>query len=424
MEKIVRETFAKVGREITGPALFDFVKWVLEEAVEKKIHTIYFLARDGYILWKVAEQLTAALELPIACKYLYCSRNSLRVPSYHLIGEEAFDLLSLGGYCVTPNSILERANLSANQRDSVLKQISFSESLCTEPLSRVALNGFTQRLRRSSYFRESVIQNSKNAYPAAMGYLRQEGLFDGDQVAIVDSGWTGSMQRSLRQLLESGNYSGTITGFYFGLYASPKEIKDGNYQAWYFSRQGKALDKALFCNNLFECILSAPHGMTHSYKKEGELYIPVLLPGPTAKQLETIEVQIDSILQGVKSYIESVDGKNIGSKRQRNHIRKQMHRFMARPSLDEASVYGAFMFNDDVNDSHHVEIASPEQIKKLDSYLVHKRLMRKLGSSPPIQELFWPYGVIAFLPKWKQAWYRWNVYAWELLKHQLTHLHF
>ena len=36
MEKIVRETFAKVGREITGPALFNFVKWVLEEAVEKR----------------------------------------------------------------------------------------------------------------------------------------------------------------------------------------------------------------------------------------------------------------------------------------------------------------------------------------------------------------------------------------------------
>lgn len=419
MDKIVCETFAKVGREITGPALFNFVKWILEESVQRNIHVLYFLARDGYILREIAEYLVSTYRLPIICKYLYCSRSSLRMPTYHFVGEEAFDLLSLGGYCVTLNSLLERANLNVTQRVTVLEECGLLGQPCASPLSKTELSNVTQRLRDNSYYRECVIQNSKNAYPAAMGYLRQEGLFNGSQIAIVDSGWTGSMQRSLRQLLESGNYSGTITGFYFGLYESPKEIKDGNYQAWYFSRQGKSLDKALFCNNLFECILSAPHGMTHSYKKEGELYIPVLLPGPTAKQLEMIEVQIDSILQGVKSYKESVDRRNIDSKKQKNNIRKQIHRFMARPSLDEVSVYGTFMFNDDVNDLHHVEIANSEQIRELDSYLVHKRLMRKLGNSPPIQELFWPYGVTAFLPKWKHAWYRWNIFTWEIVKYLL-----
>ena len=94
---------------------------------------------------------------------------------------------------------------------------------------------------------------------------------------------------------------------------------------------------------------------------------------------------------------------------------------MTRPSMEEAATYGAFMFNDDISDLDRLELAGQAQVKQLRLYLFHNRLLRKLGKMPPIQELFWPYGVIAFLPKWKQAWYRWNIFAWETMKYLLKH---
>ncbi|MFR1474267.1 MAG: hypothetical protein ACLSB9_00195 [Hydrogeniiclostridium mannosilyticum] len=60
-------------------------------------------------------------------------------------------------------------------------------------------------------------------------------MLDGDPVAVVDTGWTGSIQRSLRQLLRSAGGNGGISGFCFGLYQEPKDPADGDYMAWYFS---------------------------------------------------------------------------------------------------------------------------------------------------------------------------------------------
>jgi len=421
MDKSLHEAFDKLGREVTGPILFQFVRWILEEAGKYNIHILYFLARDGYVLKKIAEYVVSTYKLPVVCKYLYCSRSSLRTPTYHLIGEEAFDLLSLGGYCVTLNSLLERAKLDAEQRAVVLKECGLLEQPCARPLSKAELREITQRLRDSRYYRECVIQNAKEAYPAAVGYLRQEGLFDCDHIAIVDSGWTGSMQRSLRQLLESAGYSGMITGFYFGLYALPKEPRDGNYLSWYFHARGNIRDKILFCNNLFECILSAPHGMTQSYREVDSQYLPILLPGPSGTQLKMIEAQLTGILRGMEAYMGSADWENANTTRKNRHLAKKFRRLMTRPSMEEAATYGAFMFNDDISDLDRLELAGQAQVKQLRLYLLHNRLLRKLGEMPPIQELFWPYGVIAFLPKWKQAWYRWNIFAWETMKYLLKH---
>ena len=37
-----------------------------------------------------------------------------------------------------------------------------------------------------------------------------------------------------------------------------------------------------------------------------------------------------------------------------------------------------------------------------------------------LEELFWPYGVLAFLPTWSALWNRWNIYIWEWIKYTIT----
>ena len=74
--------------------------------------------------------------------------------------------------------------------------------------------------------------------------------------------WTGSIQRSLRQLLRSAGGNGGISGFYFGLYQEPKDPADGDYMAWYFSRRSPVHDRILFNNNVLDSMCAAPHPMT------------------------------------------------------------------------------------------------------------------------------------------------------------------
>ena len=72
-------------KEFVGPILFDYVWWILYQAQQRGIQRLYFLARDGYLLREIAQQFCARFGLKIECRYLYCSRAALRMPSYHLL---------------------------------------------------------------------------------------------------------------------------------------------------------------------------------------------------------------------------------------------------------------------------------------------------------------------------------------------------
>ena len=53
------------------------------------------------------------------------------------------------------------------------------------------------------------------------GYLEQEGLLDKEKSALVDSGWVGSMQKTLNMVLNKLGREETLTGYYWGLYELP-----------------------------------------------------------------------------------------------------------------------------------------------------------------------------------------------------------
>lgn len=411
-----------LGRTAAGPVLFDYVNWVLREAQKEKISCLYFLARDGYVLYQIAQKICLQNNLPIQCYYLYCSRLAFRLPSYHLIGDEAYDILSLGGYYVTPKTLLERACLSREEALKILKQIEYPVSKYEQALTKLDLISFTGRLRKNIDYCNSVQEKSKLAYPGAISYLKQAGLFSQSKVAIVDSGWTGSMQRSLRQLMQSKGYTGSFIGFYFGMYAIPRDATDGIYKTWYFNAESNKNDKILFCNNLFECMLAAPHGMTTGYRLVAEHAEPVILSGPSSDQLQLISEHQKGILDYVDQKL--LDGETtfltFDTKAALSRTRRLMRRYMAHPTKHDAYTYGALHFCDDVTEGYHCPLASAEQVKLLGEYSIIPRIYRKLfrqNQSFSVPELFWPYGTLAFAPFWKYTWYFCNLYIWEWLRY-------
>lgn len=413
----------QISKRYVGPVIYDFVSWIIDEAKEREIKTLYFLARDGFVLKKAAELIITQKKIDIQCKYFYCSRCSLRIPSYHLIGEEALDLLLLGGYYLTASSVLERLFLNDSEKEDILKEINFDLKYKDKVMSKTTFLTFSQKLRDCTLFRRKIQEHSLKAYPNTIGYIRQEGMLNEERIAIVDSGWTGSMQRSLRQLLDSTGRKYHITGFYFGMYALPKKEK-GEYLTWYFGAHNGKSRKITFNNNLFECMLSAPHGMTISYAKKENEYEPVFTEtsfSDTRKQM--IQNQSDGIIDGVKKCMLEREKKEFKEKTALRETKRIFSHIMLHPTRNEVETYSAFTFCDDVSDGYQLSLTNESQMKSLKQYMILRRVKRKFHKSRDDEwgeaELYWPYGTIAFLPAYKQWWYRLNVRFWDWLRFSL-----
>ena len=412
----IKENIRSIARKNVGPVMLSYVRWVLDESLKRNLKRLYFLARDGYLLYEIAKRICKEKDIDIDCRYLYCSRQSLRMPSYHLIGDEAYELLLLGGYYVTPKTILERALLDKNEIDAVCQELNIVDK--DKPFSDKELESFRIAVKRCDIYKNAIEKRSKEAYPLTIEYFRQQGIFDCDSFAIVDSGWTGSMQRSLRQLLCGAGYGGKITGFYFGMYAEPKDKEDGEYLTFYFDAKSGAKRKANFNNNLFECMLSANHPMTVGYVRRDDGTVePVFASSVSEFQLELIDGQISGALNYVDGWLKQ-ESADFDYETELSKTYKLLKKLMIYPTRTEAIVYGSFVFCDDVTEGYRMSLADPEKRKLLGNYMLVVRVIRKLFKikKAGAGELFWPYGVIAFRPAILRPWYRLNIQGWEILK--------
>ena len=409
-----------LAKNFSGPLIFNYIWWVLKQAKERGIKTLYFLARDGYLLREIAQSFCDYFGFSIECRYLYCSRAALRMPSYHLTCEEKYDLLLCSGYLFSVSSVLQRAELNEEQQKLVCAECGIDFNARDRLLSRREFDELCQKLRNSKSFENFVDTKSKENYQAAIAYLQQEGLFKQETVAIVDSGWSGSMQRSLRQLLESADFSGKLLGFYFGMYVEPKEKQDGEYCTWFFNRHTSSKYKIPFNNNLFECLLAAPHGMTVRYSFDGEKALPCFLSDPDESAKKQIVEHIALVCAYTGERVRKIEFNNFAENTIRKESLKLVKRYMVHPEREEALYYGNLAFCDDITEAYLLRLVSPETISQLKHYSMAARLWRRFISRKSIKtaELFWPYGTIAFAPRWKQWWYRMNVYIWEWLRYE------
>ena len=413
-------TAQRMENEFAGPIIFNYVWWILHEAMARKIDRLYFLARDGYILLKIAKAFCTKFGLNIDCRYLVCSRASLRLPCYSRIGNEAYNLLLSGGYYATLTSLLQRLPIDEIQMREICVECGLDNMDSEKALSKQEFQDVCSKLRLSKAYMYYMKEASEEAYENTIAFLCQEGLFEKENIAIVDSGWTGSMQRSLRQLLQSAGFTGTITGFYFGLYTAQKN-EDGTYLTWFFDSTSKTMDKVHFNNNLFEGLLRAPYGMAVSYQEKNGRYEPVLTAPPDEKEIDIINQQIEAILSYAKQRLKKTEFMHFikVKKALKRDTRKRLKRYMVYPRRAEAEFYGGILFCDDITEKYQLQLASKKQIPAVQDYLLLPRIRNRIKKLSRTA-LLWPCGTVAFLPVWKQPWYRLNICSWEWLKYSMA----
>ena len=68
----------RIGYSFLGMILYEYVTWVIRQAVSLEIEVLHFIARDGYLLKQLADILIEESDLPIRTNYLYGSRKAWR----------------------------------------------------------------------------------------------------------------------------------------------------------------------------------------------------------------------------------------------------------------------------------------------------------------------------------------------------------
>ena len=314
---------ALAGCRVLAPALAGFTGWLVNQATGSGKKRLYFLARDGYLMYRAARILCERLSLPIDCRYLSCSRYSLRLPFFHRDREAALDYICRGGMEVP--------------------------------------------------------------------------------YAIVDSGWVGSMQKALGDILRSLGRKQRLEGYYWGLYDLPAGARREDYHVYSFGPEGAIREKAYFNNCLFEAVYSAPHGMTLGYREQEGRYFP--LYGKTApenvewsQRLEAWLSRYVALLSEEIARSPSVFVPSAGAVLPdvRRTTRRLLRLFMAAPSRAEAEAFGSLPFSDDVLDGQEKPLAERLSGKELaEGHFLQKLLAAAGLRNPPARESAWYEGSAA-----------------------------
>lgn len=405
MGTIVKQHAAEtITREVFAPVMCGFVGWTLQSARESGVKRLYFLARDGWIMYNAAKRIAERSGLDIELRYLYCSRMSLRNAALADLGDEAYRYLLEGGFSLTPRMILGRLRLSEIERAEVYADIGFSGDENIE-LGKSAAAEFCAKLRSSTVYNGYIKSVSAANKANTLGYLEQEGLLSDEKYALVDSGWTGSMQRMFRVLTGRPQ-----TGYYFGLYARPNP-EDGEFNAYLFDKSTPPRLVSTFNNNLFETLCSAPHGMTVGYEQRSDGFFPVFKERENLnKDSRLLEIRERLLYEFAENYI--LPDEIPDMKRRQAFAFPLLGRLMYKPSAEVAAEYGALRFSDDPAELYAFPLAAPlENTRRL--YILprlYEKFFRKGKLSVP---LFWSYGTAVL--SGKGAFCRANLRLWEIL---------
>ena len=383
----------EAGNYVLGPALNAFVIWVLKEAERSGKKRLYFLARDGYFMYRAAQIYTEKFHLDVECRYVSCSRYSLRIPVFHLDEEEAMEYICRDSIGVNLNRMMNRAGLTREEKQEVLAEIDrIGQEHETIPYA--SLKKVKETLVASNTFMNYMRRHSRDAMPVLADYLKQEGFLDGTDDAVVDSGWVGSMQKTLNQVLAYMGRETKLEGYYWGLYELPPGVERALYHCYYFSPEGQLREKVYFNNNLFEAVFSAPHGMTLRYEKKKDKWEPVY--SRISQERKTYMERLENILitytkQAAEELFEKY-GSVVGAdcERERRAMKKVLKLFMGKPTKAEAEACGRLTFCDDVLEYENHQLAVKMDEKDLeDNHFLNKILVMLGVRRQQIKESAW-----------------------------------
>jgi FMN phosphatase YigB (HAD superfamily) len=350
------QTIWDVSANMSGLLLFAFVAWILREAAQRNLRTLYFFSRDGEILLRIARELMPTLAKPIDCQYLYVSRQSLHLPGVTDLGQPERDWMLGNPGPGSLSHLLERLDTDGEEflrllpAESPLHHINPHTRMTSDAMAAMSDALDTEAVK------DLILERAASRRVACLDYLKGMNLLAPGPIGVVDIGWRASLQRSLCRTISTvePHFAGRLHGFYLGL-SNP------------YTDAGSLAEFSALCPNgdfswaargpLFEILCAAHHGTVTRYERGPDgMAAPVLASesNPEA-QAWGVTVQQEAIVAFVR---EAVRGMEMARVDPLAHIESMaqaaldvVRMFVMRPSKPEAEVFGSFAHSSD--EQHH-----------------------------------------------------------------------
>lgn len=254
-----------IGASIGSSILYPYVWWIINNSNKKGIRRLYFIARDGYVLKKIADIIIKEYKYDIETYYIYGSRLAWRVPS---ISDTNDDLMKLMRWSYS-HKIKDVKGLASFLEIPVEEFIVFlperykkSDAKLVEPI----IAEIMKKLNSNIDFKRYFIDYHKEKRKTVIQYLKQEIDTSDDNFAFVELAGGGYTQGCLANLM-SGFYSNKIKSFFFKL--DQMNVMDN---CIYYN----FIPSFLYLSLIIEMVCRAPHGQTIGYKQDNDKINPVL----------------------------------------------------------------------------------------------------------------------------------------------------
>lgn len=289
-----------LGASVSAPMVYQYIKWVIGEAITKNINTLYFVLRDGYILKKAADIIIQQKRLNIKTAYIFGSRVAWRFPEITVEKLKNLSIWEKSNWIFRDPAItyvpLERLGFSRTQVDELFGT-DFGEK---ELHSFADFKAMLDECLHNEQFIKQLKKNITEARQLLDLYFRQTIDFN-ESFALVDTNSTGKTQADLDSMFARIHPGCGRLRFFYHTFLSD-DAPNENTQ-FVFLRSKKA-DR-----RFPEAFFRAPYNPCYGYRMKEGTIVPRF--HESDKCAWNYSFDYDSYLQGILEFIRRVEDVNV-----------------------------------------------------------------------------------------------------------------
>lgn len=398
------------GRRVLGPVFASFVHRIAERCKEEGIKRVYFVAREGYLLKQLFEQIA-----PVVFD------DHSKQPETHYVGISRLTTFLAS----TKDFSLREITASFNNTPhysirTLLAPLKLEESFLISLCQRCGITDIDaalphffkewppfHRLLEDHQLNVEIRSRSSSVRGLLQRYLEQHNFFVDSRVALVDVGWSGQIQDNLYKAIMERPDCPQIFGFYLGTTLTAHWRKTpNNWMEWThgdYSHMGWFGRAAFEFVHGLEAVVRSPHGTTIGYVDTGRFVEPIYkAEAESSRQTEAKDDPMIALFQnGMRefsvSYAQAAKMFGFTATDTLPYARMMLNRMVRFPSSEEAKW---FLKVNNVSDLGSSDVFSLGQDRGV-SVLRPKAMLRELSRS------FWRYGVVSI----GRGWVSQSIYA-------------
>lgn len=272
--------YSRFASDYIAPIFLSYVQYIIKDCEKKNIKRIYFLSRDSYMFYKIAQSLFPSSSIEF--KYLFVSRKSLLVASqYEHSKKELLDSFGRKSFCGV-------------DKKTILKSLKFDLKEYVKNTGDDKI-GLIKNTNDEKFFL-SYIFNEKNMHQMDLEnhlleeYLKQEGFLDDLKMCIVDLGWLGTT-RVLLNRIRRHNHLSDVHTYYWMVFKNVLSDKYGSYTSFVQN------EKVVTLAHLLEKYLAlSPYSSTYGYVRKRDKVFPVFGKNNTIFDENVLEANLKSLV--------------------------------------------------------------------------------------------------------------------------------